>query len=232
MGRITLPAYTPYYTPNGNEMAVIETSRGTIRVRLTGQDAPLTVGNFCELVARGFYDNLKFHAHKPGSVVLGGCPTTRTLGPAQVDAAARGVIRGIHPGTGDARYTIADEWEANLHNKHVLGSLCMAHKSEPNSGSCQFYFSLSEQPEFDEKFTVFGQTTEGLDVVEKLTIGDVIKSITIEGADEAALAEAIKQEPPRPKSAKEVLEDIERARAERAAAAEGEADSLEPTLEV
>lgn len=219
MGRIVLPVYTPHYIPTGDEVAVIETSRGTIRVQLVGKDAPVTVGNFVELAARGFYDKLKFHAHKPGSVVLGGCPTTRTLGPAQVDAAARGVIRGIHPGTGDARYVIVDEWEANPNNKHVLGSLCMAHKSDPNSGSCQFYFSLSEQPEFDDKFTVFGQTVEGLDVVQKLTIGDAIVHIGIEGADEEALAEAISHELPRPKTPKEVLEELERERAEREAAA-------------
>lgn len=234
MGRIVLPEYTPLYQPNGNETAVIETSRGSIRVRLMGKDAPITVGNFIELARRGFYDNLKFHACKPGSVVLGGCPTTRTLGPAQVDAAARGVIRGIHPGTGDARYVIADEWEANPNNKHVLGSLCFAHKSEPNSGSCQFYFSLSEQPEFDDKFTVFGQTIEGIDVIEQLRVGDAIKSIVIEGADEEALAEAVSHETPRPKSAKEVLEELERQRAERAAAAEAEAEAggIEPVPEV
>ncbi|MBU5404809.1 peptidylprolyl isomerase [Paraeggerthella hongkongensis] len=230
MGRIVLPVYTPHYLPNGNEVAVIETSRGTIRVELAGKDVPVTTGNFIELAARGFYENLKFHAHKPGSVVLGGCPTTRTLGPAQVDSAARGLIRGTHPGTGDARYTIVDEWETNPNNKHVLGSLCFAHKSEPNSGSCQFYFSLSEQPEFDDKFTVFGQTVEGLDVVEQLTIGDIIKSIVIEGADDDALAEAISHETPRPKSAREVLEELERRRAENEAAAQSqdvvEADGL------
>ena len=71
MGRIVLSVYTPHYIPNGNEVAVIETSRGTIRVQLAGKDAPVTVGNFVELAARGFYDKLKFHAHKPGSVVLG-----------------------------------------------------------------------------------------------------------------------------------------------------------------
>lgn len=223
MGRIVLPVYTPHYIPNGNEVAVIETSRGTIRVQLAGKDAPVTAGNFIELAARGFYDKLKFHAHKPGSVVLGGCPTTRTLGPAQVDAAARGMIRGIHPGTGDARYTIMDEWEANPNNKHVLGSLCMAHKSEPNSGSCQFYFSLSEQPEFDEKFTVFGQVIEGIDTVQELGVGDAIKSIVIEGADEEALAEAISHELPRPKSPKEVLEELDREREERRKQAEADA---------
>ena len=95
----------------------------------------------------------------------------------------------------------------------------MAHKSDPNSGSCQFYFSLSEQPEFDDKFTVFGQTVEGLDVVQKLTIGDAIVHIGIEGADEEALAEAISHELPRPKTPKEVLEELERERVEREAAA-------------
>lgn len=161
MARIELEIYTPGYKPNGREVAVIETSRGTVRAELFGCEAPVTVGNFIELAAKGFYDSLKFHAKKPGSVVLGGCPTTRTMGPAQVLAAAQGAIRGMHPGTGDARYTIIDEWEDNPRNAHRLGSLCMAHKSAPNSGSCQFYFSLDEQPEFDDKYTVFGQATEG-----------------------------------------------------------------------
>ena len=45
MGRIVLPVYTPHYIPTGDEVAVIETSRGTIRVQLAGKDAPVTVGN-------------------------------------------------------------------------------------------------------------------------------------------------------------------------------------------
>ena len=187
MGRIELSVYTPHYVPTGTEIAVIETSKGTVRVELFGREVPVTVGNFVELAAKDFYDNLKFHAKKPGSVVLGGCPTTRSMGPAQVLAAAQGVIRGMHPGTGDARYTIIDEWEGNPRNVHRLGSLCMAHKSAPNSGSCQFYFSLGEQPEFDDQYTVFGQVTEGLEVIENLAIGDAIKTVAIEGADEEAL---------------------------------------------
>ena len=77
---------------------------------------------------------------------------------------------------------------------------------------------------------MFGQTVEGLDVVEQLTIGDIIKSIVIEGADDDALAEAISHETPRPKSAREVLEELERRRAENEAAAQSqdvvEADGL------
>lgn len=71
MGRITLPLYTPLYQPTGEEVAVIETTKGTVRVKLDAAGAPVTVGNFIELSARGFYNELKFHACKPGSVVLG-----------------------------------------------------------------------------------------------------------------------------------------------------------------
>lgn len=223
MGRIVLPLYTPRYVPNGTEVAVITTTKGTITVELDGKNAPKTVGNFIELATKGFYDNLKFHAYKPESVVLGGCPLTRTLGPAQVDSAARGLVRGIHPGVGDARYTIEDEFAGRENNKHVLGSICFAHKSDPNTGSCQFYFSLSEQPEFDDKFAVFGMTVDGLDVVQALRIGDAIKSIEIKGADEEALAEAISHETPRPEGPAEVYERL----SERAAKQEEAGEELQ-----
>lgn len=203
MSRIVLPVYTPRYKPNGSEVAVITTGKGVVTVQLDGANAPKTVGNFIELACKGFYDSLKFHAYKPNSVVLGGCPITRTLGPAQVEAALRGLIRGIHPGVGDARYTIEDEYAGKPNNKHVRGSLCFAHKSEPNSGSCQFYFSLSEQPEFDDVFTVFGMTVGGIDVVDALRVGDAIKGIEIMYADEDALAQAVAFETPKPRAGKE-----------------------------
>ena len=53
--------YTPEYQPTGDEIAVITTSKGTIRVQLKGKDAPIHVGNFVELARKGFYDGLKFH---------------------------------------------------------------------------------------------------------------------------------------------------------------------------
>ena len=198
MGQVILPLYTPRYIPNGNEVAVFTTDKGVIRVALDGKNAPITVGNFIELSRRGFYENLKFHARKPESVIIGGCPVTRNLGPAQVDAGARHILRGIHPGTGDARYTIIDEYEGKKNNHHSLGSLVLAHKSAKDSGSSQFYFSLADQPEFDDKFTVFGTTIEGIDVVEALRVGDAVLSIVIEGADEAALTEAVSHETPHP----------------------------------
>ena len=77
--------------------------------------------------------------------------------------------------------------------------------------------SLGEQPEFDDQYTVFGQVIEGLEVIEQLAIGDAIRSIAIEGADEEALAAAIARETPRPPTPQEALASIEHERAERAA---------------
>ena len=55
--------YTPAYQPTGEEIAVIKTNKGTIRVQLAGNDAPIHVGNFVELATKGFNDNLKFHRY-------------------------------------------------------------------------------------------------------------------------------------------------------------------------
>ena len=183
MGRIIREVRKPSYVPNGNEIAVIDTARGQIKVKLFGKECPATVGNFIQLANSGFYTKLAFHAYKPDSVILGGCPKTYGLGPNQVYMGVQGAIHGLHPGTGDSQFRVIDEWSTNPLNHHADGSLVMAHKSDPNSGSCQFYFSLSDQPEFDDKFTVFGQTIEGLDVVHALRLGDRINEVRIEGAD-------------------------------------------------
>ena len=184
MAQIIKPLYTPRYVPSGEEMAVIDTNKGTIRVQLKGSDAPATVGNVVELACKGFYDGLNFHGRKEGDVVVGGCPITRALRPQQVRMAVREQLRGIHPGVGDPGYVIKDEWELNPRNRHVEGALSLTHKAKPDSGSCQFFFSLADHPEYDDKFTVFGNVVEGLDVVHALRIGDEIRSVTIEGAHE------------------------------------------------
>ena len=96
--------YTPEYVPNGNEIAVITTSKGVIRVQLAGNDAPIHVGNFVELAQKGFYDNLKFHRYVEDFVIQGGCPNTRPLDSAQVAEAAGNPFAGL--GTGGPGYCI------------------------------------------------------------------------------------------------------------------------------
>ena len=174
--------YTPEYVPNGNEIAVITTSKGVIRVQLAGNDAPIHVDNFVELAQKGFYDNLKFHRYVEDFVIQGGCPNTRPLDSAQVAEAAGNPFAGL--GTGGPGYTIKEEFTTNPNNSHEDGALAMARSQHPDSAGSQFYFCLGAQHFLDPNYTVFGQTIEGMDVIEQLRVGDVIESIVIEGANE------------------------------------------------
>ena len=169
--------YTPQYKPNGNEIAVIETNKGTIEVELAGDDAPIHVGNFVELAQKGFYDGLKFHRYVPDFVIQGGCPHTR-------DRSAEDVINGNGPfGTGGPGYCIKEEFSTNPNNHHVDGALAMARSQDPNSAGSQFYFCLGPQDFLDPNYTVFGNTISGLDVIGSLRAGDDIISVVIKNAD-------------------------------------------------
>ncbi len=170
--------YTPEYQPTGDEVAVINTSKGTVREQLMGKDAPIHVGNFVELAQKGFYDGLKFHRYVPGFVIQGGCPNTRAYSGEEV---AKG-MPGAGFGTGNPGYSIHEEFTTNPNNKHQDGTLAMARSQNPDSAGSQFYFCLGAQPMLDDGYTVFGDTIEGKDVIGELRQGDVIESITIENA--------------------------------------------------
>ncbi len=172
------PLYTPEYQTVGDEVAVIETSCGTIRVRLDAAGAPIHVANFCELATSGFYDGLKFHRYVPGFVIQGGCPNTRDMAPEEV-AAGRPGPDGM-PGTGGPGYRIKAEFATNPNNSHVDGALAMARSQHPDSAGSQFYFCLGPQHGLDSGYTVFGATVEGMDVISQLRAGDVIEHVAIE----------------------------------------------------
>ena len=180
MGFIQDPLYTPSYQLAGDEVAVFDTSRGTIRVRLDGAGAPVHVANFCELASSGFYDGLKFHRYVPGFVIQGGCPNTRDMSAADVAAGKMGPTG--RPGTGGPGYRIREEFSTNPNNSHVDGALAMARSQDPNSAGSQFYFCLGPQHGLDSGYTVFGTTLEGLDVIGQLRAGDVIEHVEIEHA--------------------------------------------------
>lgn len=178
MGFIQDPLYTPTYEVIGDEVAVFDTSRGTIRVRLDGDGAPVHVANFCELATGGFYDGLKFHRYVPGFVIQGGCPNTREMSPEDVAAGRVGPTG--RPGTGGPGYRIREEYSTNPRNSHEDRALAMARSMDPNSAGSQFYFCLGPQHSLDSGYTVFGQTVEGGDVIGELRQGDVINAVRIE----------------------------------------------------
>lgn len=168
---------TPEYQLAGDESAIIETSQGTIRVKLDSAGAPIHVANFCELSMMGFYDGLKFHRYVPGFVIQGGCPNTRDMTPEQVAAGQMGPDG--QPGTGGPGWNIQEEFSTNPNNSHEDGALAMARSMDPNSAGSQFYFCLGPQHNLDSGYTVFGSTVEGLDVIGRLRAGDEIRHIEI-----------------------------------------------------
>lgn len=155
----------------GTETATIQTSKGTIKLTFYPADAPNTVASFIELADSGFYNGLKFHRIVPNFVVQGGDPLTRDLTVEQIRAGVGGA------GTGGPGWTQKAEFNSR---KHETGTLAMARAQSPDSAGSQFYICLAPQPSLDGQYTVFGQVTEGMDVVRAMEVGDTIESITIE----------------------------------------------------
>ncbi len=145
--------------------ATFDTDRGPIKVELHPEKAPLTVANFVNLARRGFYDGLNFHRVIPDFMVQGGCP--------------EGTGRG-GPG-----YKFEDETRNGV--RHERGVLSMANAGPDTNGS-QFFITHVATPWLDGKHTVFGKVVEGMELVDKVAQGDVIKSVRIEGDADAAVA--------------------------------------------
>lgn len=140
--------------------ALIKTSKGDVVCELFAKDAPLSVTNFKYLADGGFYSGLTFHRVVPKFVVQGGDP--------------------LGTGTGGPGYTIPSE----IGHKHIKGALAWARTGDEvnpqrRSSGSQFYITLEATPFLDGQYTVFGQTIKGMDVVEKITQGDKILSITV-----------------------------------------------------
>jgi cyclophilin family peptidyl-prolyl cis-trans isomerase len=148
-------------------LATIETSKGNIVAELY-PDAVQGVNNFVTLSKNGFYDGLTFHRVEPGFVIQGGDP------------------KG--DGSGGPGYTIP----AEIKHNHPRGALAWARTSDQvnpqraSSGS-QFYITLADTPSLDGAYSVFGYVVEGLDVVDKIAVGDVIKKIDITTTDKSRL---------------------------------------------
>lgn len=139
----------------------METDAGVIVLELFDNDAPNTVANFLKLVKQGFYDGLAFHRVIDGFMAQGGCPNSRE--------GSNGM-----PGTGGPGYTIDCEINSN---KHLSGSLSMAHAGK-NTGGSQFFLVHEAQPHLDGIHTVFGRT-QNMKIVLALKNGSRIKKVTI-----------------------------------------------------
>jgi peptidyl-prolyl cis-trans isomerase B (cyclophilin B) len=146
--------------------ATIDTTKGKISVELFDTEVPNTVANFEKLANSEFYDGTRFHRVIPNFMIQGGDPLSRDAG-------------NPRAGTGGPGYKIKCETSLNTH-KHIAGTLSMAHAGKDTGGS-QFFICHAPQPHLDKVHTVFGQVTEGMDVVNSIRQNDVINRIRVAG---------------------------------------------------
>jgi peptidyl-prolyl cis-trans isomerase B (cyclophilin B) len=136
-----------------NEVAVINTTEGTMVVQFWTDAAPKTIANFKKLARSGFYDGTCFHRVIKGFMIQGGDPLTK-------DPAAEAMW-----GSGDPGYKLDAEF--NDHS-HVRGVISMARSSDPNSAGSQFFICHGSPSSLDHQYTTFGILIKGFDVLDKI----------------------------------------------------------------
>ena len=181
----------------GKASVELTTSKGSITLELNGDAAPVTAGNFLDLVQRGAYNGTVFHrvVRDPVPfVVQGGDPSSSD--PA-TPKSQYGTGSFVDPTTGQARFVplelsfngedqprygrvVSNPTELlQLKLSHERGALAMARSQAPDSASAQFYIALKPLPELDGRYAVFGRVTEGLDVVDAIRQDDTIEKATV-----------------------------------------------------
>ena len=136
---------------------IMNTSKGALHITLHSADTPVTNASFLNLARRGFYDGVTFHRVIANFMVQGGDPTGT--------------------GRGGPGYNFDDECKRYLrHDK--AGILSMANAGPGTNGS-QFFITHGPTPHLDGKHTVFGEVTQGQDVVDAIRQGDKITGIEI-----------------------------------------------------
>ena len=131
-----------------NRTATFDTTAGKFEVELFEDKAPITTKNFIDLAEKGFYDGTIFHRVIDGFMIQGGDP------------------KGT--GTGGPGYTFEDEVPAGGPSFNQVGRLAMANAG-PNTNGSQFFVTVAETPWLNGKHTIFGQVTDGYDVVEAIS---------------------------------------------------------------
>ncbi len=179
---------------DGKATVVMTVKGSPITIEVDGTDAPISAGNFVDLVQRGVYDGLMFHrvVREPQPfVVQGGDPQSKDP---KVPQQALGSGSFIDPKTGSARYVPLEikavgasapaygkplESPAKPILQHKRGAVAMARSQQPDSASSQFYFALADLEFLDGNYAVFGKTTSGMEVVDKIQQGDRIDSAKV-----------------------------------------------------
>jgi len=152
--------------PAAGPVVVIETNKGAITMELFPSEAPKTVANFLKLVKSNFYNRQHFHRADPGMVIQVGDPDSKDLKNKDTWG-----TRGNREPIGVA--------EISKKLKHKRGTVGMAHSGDPTKADSQFYIAIGKKKIPEGKYAIFGQVTSGMDVVDKIEVGDTIKRMYV-----------------------------------------------------
>lgn len=156
----------PFELPQASELrkirsAIMYTEKGNVYFELYPDEAPWHVANFKFLADRGFFKNMRFHAHVPDRLIQAGRPKLSE-------------VKGYN-------YVLPAEFNPHLNEAGALGMARKPDRLNPdrNSLGTEFHILVSDAPRLDGAYTVFGKVIRGMKVVENLEKGDVIKNIVV-----------------------------------------------------
>ncbi len=159
---------TPQQTsPGAGSVIVLATGRGVIEFETYPEEAPKTVARVIELVTRGFYDGQRFHRAEPGFLIQVGDPSSRDL------------TRREWWGRGASGTPIGTA-EMTKKRSHVRGAVAMTYAgSDPRAADSQFYVLLSDHPELDARYTVFGRVIGGMEIADRIRREDPLTKASV-----------------------------------------------------
>jgi peptidyl-prolyl cis-trans isomerase B (cyclophilin B) len=168
---------------SGKATVVMVVKGKSMTIEVDGTNAPISGGNFVDLVQKGFYNGLTFHrvVRQPQPfVVQGGDPKGNGSGgyiPAGTTTERRIPLEIMPKGGSTPTYsqTITDVPVL----QHKRGALAMARSQSPDSASSQFYFTLADIPFLDGNYAVFGKITQGVEAIDTIQQGDKITSAKV-----------------------------------------------------
>lgn len=140
-----------------NYLAILNTSKGEIKIELFNPNRPITVNNFVFLAEQGFYNGIIFHRVIENFMIQAGCPNS--------------------DGTGGPGYVIPCELEDE--NRNNRGTISMANAG-PNTGGSQFFINLVDNNFLDDRHSVFGRVIQGMDIVDVIGKTQTIEDRPIE----------------------------------------------------
>ena len=158
----------PKKSPGAGPVVVVEmATKGTFQFETYPNEAPKSVEHVLGLVKRNFYNGLRIHRQIPGFIAQFGDPLSRDLSKQEMW------------GTGGS-FNIVGVGEPSPKRTHVTGAVAMAYPGkDPRQADSQMYIMLAPRHSLDGDYTVIGQVIAGMDVVQKLAKGDIIRRVTV-----------------------------------------------------